>query len=102
VRFHRDRGITIPGSKRKQGPLPLKAVMRSTLPLPHLLFTPANAAILVSLNPLCTEHMVIILAHIVHHSTRLMQAGGQEDMSRVSQTSDRMVLWKMSWAQNSR
>lgn len=40
---------------------------------------PASAAVPVSLNPLCTERMLIILAHIVRRSTRLMQAGGQED-----------------------
>jgi len=57
----------------------LKAVMRPTLPLPHLLFMPASAAVLVSLNPLCTEHMLIILAHIVRRSTRLMQADGKEN-----------------------
>lgn len=57
----------------------LEAVMRAALPLPNLLFVPASADVLVNLNPLCTEHMLIILAHIVRRSTRLMQAGGQED-----------------------
>ncbi|BCR92841.1 uncharacterized protein ACHE_80741S [Aspergillus chevalieri] len=64
VRFHRDQGVTTPGSKRKQGPPPPESSDEANLatPMPALHASKRRRS-----------------AHIVRRSTRLMQAGGQED-----------------------